>query len=637
MTVCSAPAALAEPDGGALVDAPTLSWRDLGAPATLSFYGETSTTTLSFPVPPGVTPVSLNSIIDLPFPMRSGVLTVMQEDRLISKVGLPLADLAPLVIPLPGVRVIDESVAVSVTLSGLAEDRFCLDDLNPVDLVNGSVTFAGREEPPTTVADFLPAILRKLTIAVPARPTQAESDAAVQLATSLAARYRSQAPEVLVVPLTDGASAIDAPSLPLERQFVVKEGLEEGLSLQGSDGVPQLLVSGPPDKLVNQARLLTDSALNVAVGSRAVANQLRTGPAFPGNIATLAELGQPALTATGVPPQVEITLDQTRFGHSTQGYRLRLRGSYTPVPSTFGGALAVSVNGEVLDSWPAVGDGVIDRWVGIPDRLIARYTSVRVSLNTTGNAGRCNEYRPATLTISGGTEVESAPAFPPVPVGFGSLPQALMPRMNIGIAPESFADTFRAVQLATGLQLLSVMPLQTAVTSVEQALAVREPAIIVSADGWTDPSITLPVSADGGRIALEGPTPDDPQTILTLDPEARFGSLQTVFDGQRSLLIATSNGAPAQLDGLLRWLSAEPQRWRQARGNALVGFPNRAPASVLGRSPSSVGGPMMAGPGQGLEEDRGSSPVWWIAAGVVAVAAVGAIGIAVSARRTQSR
>lgn len=632
-----APLAAAEPAGGALVDAPTLPWPDLGAPAMLSFYGETSATTLSFAVPTGVAPATLNATVDLPFPMRSGVLTVMQEDRLISKAGLPLADLAPLVIPLQGVRVVNDTVTLSLTLAGIAEDRFCLDDLSPVDLINGSVTFAGREAEPTTVADFLPGALRKLTIALPRKPSQAESNAAIQLATELTARYRRQAPEILVIPLADGASTIGGPSLPLERQFVVKEGLQEGLSLQGSDGVPQMLVSGPADKLARQVQLLTDSSLDMAVSTRAVAERLHGDPQFPGNSATLTQLQQINLTASRLAPQVNIALDQTRFGHSVQEYRLHLLGTYTPVPATFGGQLVVSVDGEPLDSWPAEAGGVIDRWVTVPDRLIQRFTNVAVALNTAGNTGRCNEYQPMTLTLNGNTVVENTPALPPVPAGFGSLPQALMPNMHVGIAPESFPDVARAIQIAAGMQRMSVMPLRTTVTSVQEALSLREPAIIVSADGWTDTSITLPVSADGGRITLEGPDAGEPAATLILDPGVRFGSLQTVFDGQRSLLIATSNGAPAQLDDLLRWLNADPKRWTQVRGNAVVAFPGRQPASVMTDTAAAVSGPTMSDSGRGSAPARSGSTVGWAVAGVAAAVAAGAIGLALSARRARSR
>jgi hypothetical protein len=209
--------------------------------------------------------------------------------------------------------------------------------------------------------------------------------------------------------------------------------------------------------------------------------------------------------------------------------------------------------------------------------------------------------------------------------------------MQVGIPPESFPDVARAIQIAAGMQRMSVMPLRTTVTSVQEALSLREPAIIVSADGWTDTSITLPVSADGGRITLEGPDADEPAATLTLDPGVRFGSLQTVFDGQRSLLIATSNGAPAQLDDLLRWLNADPKRWTQVRGTAVVAFPGREPASVMVDTASAVSGPAMSDSGQRSTGARSGSTAGWAVAGVVAAVAAGAIGLALSARRARSR
>ena len=54
-----------------------------------------------------------------------------------------------------------------------------------------------------------------------------------KLAAELVGRYGTQNPEVLVVSLPGAAKTIDAPSIPLERQFVIKEGPEDGLSLHG--------------------------------------------------------------------------------------------------------------------------------------------------------------------------------------------------------------------------------------------------------------------------------------------------------------------------------------------------------------------------------------------------------------------
>jgi hypothetical protein len=619
---------------GEVITAPTLSLPDLGAAPVLSFYGGTSSTSLSFPVPPGLAPAALNATLDLPFAVRSGLISVTQGDRLIGKLGLPTADLSPVVIPLAGAEVIDNVATVNLTLASVPDDGYCLDRLNPVNLIDGSVTFTGAEAIPATVADFLPPLLRKLTIGLPANPSMAESDAAVQLAAGLVKKYGNQAPDVQVVPLADGATAVPIPSAPLERQIVVKEGSDESISLEGG-GVPQLLITGPADKLTNDARLLGDGALNLAVSPRVVPEKLSSGrrPQTIGGLVTVAQLNQSTLTAAGNSPGVTIGLDQTKFGHPVQGVRVHVVGAYTPLPNSFGAQLTASVNGEQIDSWAADSAGTIDRWISVPDRLLTRYTDVQISLNTTGNTGGCNDDRSLNLKINGNSVIESSEASPPIPAGFGSLPQSLLPVVKVGIGSDRFADTVRASQIIIGLQRLSSLALRTSVTSFEEARKSQDPAILISADGWTDKSITLPVSTDERRITLEGP-PNDGPTVLNLDPGIQFGSLQTVFDNHRSLLIATSNGAPQQLDELLGWLNSDRARWPQLRGTAIVAIPGRAPTLVAGRTPISVYGPPAEAP------DQAASPVgryrydpaWWAAAGVVGLAAAGVLVIVLTAR-----
>ena len=110
MLVGAAPPALAEPPStppmprprrtrpprSPSTDAATtvIPWADLGTDNRLSFYGNSGTISLSIPVPSGLAPVALNATLDLPFNLRSGVISVTQDTQLISKVGLPLADLA---------------------------------------------------------------------------------------------------------------------------------------------------------------------------------------------------------------------------------------------------------------------------------------------------------------------------------------------------------------------------------------------------------------------------------------------------------------------------------------------------------------------------------------------------------------
>ncbi len=617
--------------------APTLSLPDLGENPVLSFYGGASSTSLSFPVPAGLAPEALNATVDLPFAVRSGLISVTQGDRLIGKLPLPTADLSQVAIPLAGVQVVDKVATVTLTLASVPDDGYCLDRRNPVNLINGSVTFSGTEAVPTTVADFLPALLRKLTIGVPADPSMAESDAGVQLA-GLVKRYGGQAPEVQIVPLADGATAIPTPSLPLERQIVVKEGSDEGISLVGGAGVPQLLISAPADRLTNDTRLLSSGALDLAVSARVVPEKLSSGRRTQpiGSVGTVAQLNQTTLTAVGASPGVTIGLDQTKFGHPVQGVRVHVLGTYTPLPNTFGAQLMATIDGEQIDSWAADSAGTIDRWISVPDRLLARYTELRIALNTTSNTGGCNDDRSLNLVINGNSVIESSEAAPPIPVGFGSLPQSLLPVVKVGIGSDRFADTVRASQITIGLQRLSSLALRTSVTSFEEARKSQDPAILISADGWTDKSIPLPVSTNERRITLEG-TPEEGPTVLNLDPGIQFGSLQTVFDGHRSLLIATSNGAPQQLDDLLGWLNADRSRWPQLRGTAIIAIPGRAPALVAGRTPMSAYGPVEpaadqdAAPAGRYRYD----PAWWVAAGVVGLAAAGVLAIILTARRPQ--
>jgi hypothetical protein len=281
---------------------------------------------------------------------------------------------------------------------------------------------------------------------------------------------------------------------------------------------------------------------------------------------------------------------------------VHLQGSYTPLPNSIGGQLVATIGGETIARWPADASGAIDRWVDIPDRLLRRYTTLAVQVSISGNTGRCGEFQPITLTIDGESAVRSEPAQPPVPVGFQSLPQALMPRVVIGIGDDRFADTVRAVQIMTGLQRLSALPIDTSVVPLAEAVASSNPAVLISPQGWTDSSVTLPVSApDAVQMTVDVYDDGGKATTLTLEPALKFASLQVIFDGRRSVLVATSNGAPAQLDELLTWLGADERRWSIVDGVALV--------SIAGRPPVTVTAPQRTT--ESASTNTSSGAVWW--------------------------
>jgi hypothetical protein len=622
------PPAVAAP-GDAIANAPTLSLRDLGSDPDIALYGSDGVQTINIPVLPGTVPTMLNATVLVPVFVRTATLTVLQDDRVIARVDVPTGPTpgpVPLSIPLAGVRVVDNAVSLMLRANILPIEDYCLDSSNPLRLNGVTVGYAGAESVPTAVADFLPPVLRRLTIYLGAKPSRGEADAAVQLAASAAAYYGRQYPAISVARLDDPANPPLGSTQPFERQIVIAQGPDTGISLRpGGNGVPTLMITGSQEALDNQARLLTSGLAKYALASAAVAGPLAQSPQLTGNLTTIRKLGQPGVNSTSLSPEVYVNIDQTRLGRPSHNVRVHLRGSYTPLPQSLGGRLVASIGGETIDRWSATNEGVIDRWVDIPDRLLQRLVSLRVQFDVAGNTGRCGEFQPLTLTIDGESEVSSAPADPPVPAGFQSLPQALMPRVAIGIKDNSFADVARAGLLVVGMQRLSGLPFDTAVMPLQDAIAAPGSAVLIDPDGWDHPEVKLPVVAPNNiPMTMDVADGDGKPTTLTLEPSLKFGSLQTVYDGKRSLLVATSNGAPGQLDELLRWLSADRHRVAGLDGLALISVPGREPVVV---TESRAGAAI---------PDTGVTPTirpFWFAAGVLALLVGVAAGALLLRRR----
>jgi hypothetical protein len=163
---------------------------------------------------------------------------------------------------------------------------------------------------------------------------------------------------------------------------------------------------------------------------------------------------------------------------------------------------------------------------------------------------------------------------------------------------------------------------------LQDALASTSPALLIAADGWKNDRIVLPVGTGAnGTLDVQRLAGDGGATTLQLDPGQQFGSLQTVVDGGRILLIATSNGAAAQLDSLLDWLDQDRARWSRLSGTAVVAAPDREPVSVDSNAP----------PAASAEPAKTESPPWvWLAVGAAAVVAAFAAALFLILRRRRA-
>ncbi|MBY0289787.1 MAG: hypothetical protein K2X52_22005 [Mycobacteriaceae bacterium] len=608
-------------DAGQVADAPTLSLTTLGADTDIALHGLQGTQTITVPVPKGLTPGALTADVELPPYVRGGTLIVTQDRRTLSRIELLAAENTPLSIPLTGARIVDDTVTFTVRSRLLPEEGDCLyDPTIPLQLSDAAIDYTGKESAPTMVADFLPTVLERMTIFVPQQPTAAESDAAVQLTTAVVNRYGTQNTEIDVAPRDDDETA--PPSAPLERNVVIGEGSDSAVSLQNGDGgVPALHITGKAEDLANQVRLLSSDLSELALSAKVVTGQINSAHAPPASPATMKDLGQPGVSATAFKPQVVVGLDQTRLGQAIHDLRVQLKGSYTPLPPTVGGQVLVSIDGEPIDQWAADSTGTIDRSISIPQSELRRDTKLSVAVDIAGDVGRCGDFQPVTLKVDDDTTIESTPADPPDPAGFQSIPQALMPKVQVGVEPESFEDTARAVSIMEGLQRLSGPRLASEVVPLDSAIDSRSPAILISADAWDNDKLVPPVrsSADGTlevqRVGGGGPA------TLKLDPSTSFGSLQVGRDGDRTVLFATSESAPEQLDSLLDWLDSDTRRWAGLDGTAAISLPDREPVTV----DTDAAAPPVAA------EDSGNSVYWWIAA--CAGLAIGGGGVAMAMLR----
>ncbi|MEC3958501.1 hypothetical protein VMT65_36085 [Nocardia sp. CDC153] len=550
----------------------------LGFGKTLQFQGRTHEVSLSLPILPGLAPTAITGTVQLPPSLARGTLEAHSGQRLLERVNLPQDPRAPIRISLAGAEVQGDTVPVTLTSSLLPEPGICPDDWTgqPLTLSDVAVTYFGEERQPTTVAEYLPPVLERLTVYLPPNPSQLESSAALSLTTAAVARYANQAVAVEVRRMDSGATGPDHPPAFLERQVAIREGSDPGLRVTGGP-TPLLTVSGDKSSLPTQIQLLTSDLARAAMAGSATALGVPVAPQLAPDAVTLAALGQNRLSATAIGyVRVDFALDMTRLGRPSKDVRVNLHGNHTPLPDTRGGQLAVTIGDRQIAAWPVDPSGRFDQWVSIPNELLSRFTTVTVTLQQAGLTHGCGLEQPVTLTINPDGEVQSYVAKPPVPGGLGAVPQALMPGVQVGLQTPGFADTVRAIQILVAVQRLTSVPLRPELVSFDTAAGSDRPAVLVASNGGVPGSIVLPLDRSGDTLIVYGDDADL-ETKIELRPPLSFGSLQATWTGKRTVLVGTSTQAPEHLDRLLNWLLADPDRSFRLSGPVLLQAGDREP------------------------------------------------------------
>ncbi len=592
----------------------------LGASPTLDLPGQNYTFALTLAVPEGTSPTALQGRVSLPAYVTGGSIDVLQGEKVLSRTPVVNTPGAALTLPLTGAVVDDSTHSISFALrSHLRTDDFCEFDPNDMFRITAAaLDFAGSPAAPRTVGDFLPPVLTGLTMYLPADPHPGEAAATVGLATAIVAQYASAPVEVRTRALARTTLRPPADPDPYHRQIVIGEDLPGGLALGGGG---RYLTLGGTD-LLTEAAFLTSEISRLAMASAAIPGPQEKAPQLPRDVQTLADIGVGDQQVTDIGwPTLAVGIDQTRLGRPVKDLRVQLQGTYTPPPTGTGGRVVVRIGDSVIDSWPADQNGTFDRWVSVPNALVNRYTELRVTVERGDSRTGCGQAYVSSLSLSSGGHLETKPADPAIPPGFGSLPQSLMPRTQLAWTRGDVPDVTRAVSLMTGLQRLSPTPLGIDVVGMG-AVNRSRPAVLIAADGTGLPALPLPVTGDDkGRINVSYL---NHQPAVTNVPRVMFGSLQMVSGDGVNMLVATSTEAPALLDQALDWLDADPGRWAGLHGIAML--------TAAGDSPVFLAGP----PTPPSRRAQLSTAAWVGLALALAVVVAAAVAAALHRRRRRT-
>lgn len=615
----------------------SLSLSETGLGDSIALNGLDGRTQVTVPVPPGAGPSSLNAVLTVPSWLDRGWIDVESGNRPISRVALAGdAPTIPISIPLAAVPVVDGAVTLDLASTLIPDAGFCPDVRDAqLRLLDARVDYTGVPSIPRTISEFLPPVLRQLTVFMPAQPNRDMISAVLTLTTSVIDYYGAQPVRVLVRPDTELQGS--QPDQIFERSVVVAENKDAGAELifPLDQSPPRLFVTGSGTALSDQTRLITSKISDLAVTTKALAGASAPQAVLAPDSTTLEDLGIGTVTGQGdTTATASITLDQARLGRSVSDVSLHLTGNYTPGV----GSITAGVGGKTIASWSADNSGRLDQWVDIPNAELQKATTLDVSVaHPADSAVACGTQAASTITVDGSTVLRSAPSSTPAPLGLGSLPQALMPQFDVAMTQETFADTARAVSVVAGLQRLSARPIMPQVVSLDDALASSDPAVVIAADGALPDSVTLPLSSSGDTtFSIASPESTDTDTSLTVDPGVPYASLQvTTTANDEALLVASSTGKGGRLDALLSWLDADPSRWFGRSGDILF--------AASGIEPVSLSSGNLAGDSTGESDagesgvDRLSVTVFGIAGAVLLVALVGAVVLVVRSRGSSRR
>lgn len=604
-----------------------ISFTELGRGTDVEFVSDVPLT-VSLPVPDGLTATALVGTVTAPTDFSRGWIEVSADGRPVSRIDFDAGQVGaglPISVPLAGLKVVDRSIAVSMIGHLVPVDDRCYDrsKYQSLALRDTAVIYGGIEQQPKTVTSFFPPILRKATVYLTDGASAEQQSAALLLSTSIVNRYGSQPDSVVLAELPVGQNLPDNVPGLFERNIVVGAQGEGEIDLTtGPSGFPVLRIIGDDMSLVPQVNLLAANFSGFWAASQALEAPSKAVAEISRDVVPVGDLRLGSLTSSGLEHvEVKIPFSQPQLGRSMAEVTVHMIGTYVPMPSSRSAQLSFSVGGTRLDVRSVDNSGHFDLEFAIPNTLVTRDMVITAALDVAGEF-QCGMSSGSSLTIDPTSTISSHVATPPIPGGFESLPQSMLPTIDVGTTRGDFADAVRAQQILVQMQRLSYLPLQPRMMSFTDAASSPLPAVLVAADGQIPVGATLDLpmeTADNGLLRLQG-----------LEFNAPYGSLQVVSTPSNDMVVLTSNGNATNVDNMLAWLQGGRDRLAQLTGDVLV-----APVDV---EPFDINVKVAPVVDEKTSEDNDGislTVIQWIMVGTAALVILAVGGVLIVRRRTK--
>jgi hypothetical protein len=590
--------------------------------------GPVGTGALNSTLPAGAQPTALVTTVEVAPGVTGGSIIfspAVGTPDVVSVSSLDTSGLTHLTIPLTGRDIVDGVVSVGVRVDLKSPNAsLCFPNgTGPqVTFTTGSVQFSDDAGAPTTVAGYLPSVLRRIAIWVPDRPTSSEEAAALQAVAVLTNLYPTAA--VAIDPLPAGQSLPPAATFDRwDRNIVLKSGSAADAVVADAGAAPDLVITGDRTTLTSAVRALATPQFALASAPH-IGRSTLDGNGFGGSSTlTFAQLGQNDPSMNGVGQmQISVPVAQDSFGGPIRSANVDISGIHTPVTDGALGTISLLWNNTLIASEQLGAGDAYRENLSVPAGLLQRDNYLTVQVDYTPAGGQCRVgVAPFQLNLDNSSSI-TVRAGQTLADGFERFPQTFSDKLPVALATNGITSLEDAGHLVADLQQMNSRVFQVSVTTVASVKISNESALVVGADPRVAAGLGVPLQLEPFRtIAANG-------IQVGLSVGQPFAALEGFSQGGRELLVLGDYDGATLEQSVVHEVSSLKGGWSALTGGALV-VPSHGQAVML--STDSVV------PQPALVRGGSSLPDWAKALIALAIAAIVGRFIWAKVRRARLR